>query len=200
MQCDICGRTDQECKIRTIKKINLCPKHLTQYYRHNTFLKETIYEPNEYVYYNNYAEIILKDKNCVEVARCKIDLDDIEKCKKYKWHLRKVHKNQYAIATIKGSKDIKVHLHRLILNYDGEQDVDHINGDGLDNRKSNLRIVSRSLNILNMYGIRGIKKVPSGKYQATIMKDYKCIYLGTFDTYEQAVEVRLNAEKQFFKN
>ena len=78
MICDICGRQDSECKIKTIKGINLCPKHLTQYYRHRSFNDNTIYSPNEYVIYEDRAEIILKDKECNECGRAIIDLSDVE--------------------------------------------------------------------------------------------------------------------------
>lgn len=83
------------------------------------------------------------------------------------------------------------------MNYYGDQDVDHINGDGLDNRKNNLRIVSHAKNMLNRQGIHGIKKVPSGKYQACIGINYKGIYLGTFNTYEEAKEA-IQITKEIF--
>ena len=91
----------------------------------------------------------------------------------------------------------KIFLHRFILNYCGDKDIDHINRNGLDNRKYNLRIINHSDNIRNQSECRkGIKRVKSGKYQASITKNYKCIYLGTFDTYESALEARIRAENE----
>lgn len=195
MKCDICGREENECKIRKIKSMYLCPKHITQYYRYGKFLNETIYDKNEYVIYDDCAEIILKNKNLKEIGRAKIDIEDVDKCKKYKWHLRKSHNNQYAISSFQNGTNL--HLHRLIMNYNGNEDVDHINGNGLDNRKNNLRIVSHAKNMLNRKGIHGIKKVPSGKYQACIGINYKGIYLGTFNTYEEAKEA-IQITKEIF--
>lgn len=71
--------------------------------------------------------------------------------------------------------------------------LDHINGDKLDNRIDNLRectVLQNSHNRAysqgNALGIRGVRKVPSGRFQAHIMVGGKSSYLGTFDTAEQA--------------
>ena len=89
----------------------------------------------------------------------------------------------------------KVFLHRVVLNYFGELEIDHINLNGLDNRKSNLRIVTRSENASNNRG-SGVKQVPSGNWQAVIFRNYKSIYIGTFSSKEEALEAR----KQFIEN
>lgn len=82
-------------------------------------------------------------------------------------------------------------LHRLVLGYSGNMDIDHINGNGLDNRKSNLRIVSHSKNISNQRKpMSGIFKVKSGRFRASICHNYKTIYIGTYDTKEEAIEAR----------
>lgn len=197
MKCDVCGRTEKECKIRTIKSMNLCPKHITQWYRYGKFLEETIYDKNEYITYEDHAEIVLKDKNLQIVGYAIIDLEDVERCKQYKWHIRKAPNTNYVIAH-NLDKNGKIQLHRFILSYNGDEDVDHINRNGLDNRKSNLRIVSHSVNLANQAPQRkGIRKVGSGNYQVVITRNYKPIYLGTYKTYEEALEARLNAEKTF---
>lgn len=157
-------------------------------YRYGTFDDNTIYEPNQIEFLNDHAEIVLKDKHCHEVGRALIDLDDVEKCKPYKWHLRKGNgRALYAIASLAGNQ--KVHLHRLIMNYNGRLDIDHINMNGLDNRKENLRIVDHGANAANNHAA-GVKRVPSGRYQASVCRNYKTIYIGTFDTFEEAALAR----------
>lgn len=196
MKCEVCGRTDAECRIKKIKGKELCPKHLTQWYRHGEFLERTIYDRNQYVILEDHAEIILCDKTGKENGRALIDVADVEKCKKYKWHIRKSRKTNYVIASLPGNA--KIHLHQYILDYYGALDIDHKNLNGLDNRKSNLRIITHSENLRNQSSDRkGIKKVPSGRYQVVITVNAQGIYLGTFDTYEQALKARLEAEKKY---
>ena len=136
----------------------------------------------------------MRNKHAEEVGRAIIDLEDVDKCKPYKWHIRKGRNTSYAIATV--DESTKIHLHRLILGYDGSDDVDHEDRDGLNNRKNNLRVLAHSDNVRNQGQTRkGIKQVPSGRFQALITKDYVGHYLGTFDTYEEALQARLQAEQ-----
>lgn len=77
-----------------------------------------------------------------------IESRDMGKATRYKWYLAT---NGYAVAGQPGGRQGMLSLHRLILDLranDGNV-VDHINGDKLDNRRCNLRIVSRSQNIQN---------------------------------------------------
>lgn len=73
--------------------------------------------------------------------------------------------------------------------------TDHINGDGLDNRRSNLRLATpaqnprnRKLQSNNTSGYRGVSLQPNGKWRARIKLNGKFIYLGTHATPEQAHE------------
>lgn len=80
----------------------------------------------------NIAKIILRDKAQEIVGEAVVDAEDLPRCLEYKWHIRKNKNTNYAIATL--SQTEKLHLHRLILNYTGPLDIDHINRNGLDNR------------------------------------------------------------------
>lgn len=197
MQCEYCGITDEETRIINSEKYGiLCRKHYLQKYRHGMVFK-TIYEPNDIVNHENYSEIILRANDGNITGYAKIDNEDIDKVAQYKWHIKNSLHTQYAIAHVDENK--KIFLHRLILGYDGKLDIDHINHDGLDNRKCNLRIIDHSLNIMNQYGeSNGIKLVPSGNYQATIMVDGKSIYLGTFPNFQEAKEARINYKTNLF--
>lgn len=82
---------------------------------------------------------------------------------------------------------------------DGE--IDHINGIKTDNKVSNLRIAdtniqvqNRGLNKNNSSGYRGVFQKDNGRWRAKITKNYKVYSLGTYDTFEQALEARLLAE------
>ena len=84
-------------------------------------------------------------------------------------------------------------LHRMVMGLqkgDGKN-IDHVKGDKLDNRRSNLRIVtpnqnmySRRFKSVSRSGYRGVRQVPSGKWVASIRR--KPSYIGTYDTKEQA--------------
>jgi hypothetical protein len=85
-------------------------------------------------------------------------------------------------------------LHRVILNAPEDMDVDHIDGDGLNNRLSNLRLATKQENSCNRRprentssGLKGVtfhKK--ARKWQAQIKSDGKSRYLGLYLTIELA--------------
>lgn len=188
MKCSFCERTQNDCRIKKIGTLYYCPKHLTRHYRQQNMGARSIYDCNEYVLHTDYAEIILYDKYGNENGRAIIDLECVDLCKTYKWHLRKGHGDtDYVIASLPDNK--KIHLHRLIMDYTGDQDIDHINRNGLDNRRCNLRIVSHSDNTSNNKHT-GIYQVKSGRYRASCCRHYKSFYIGTFDTVEEAAEAR----------
>ena len=92
----------------------------------------------------------------------------------------------------------KKSIHRAVMGYPKGMDVDHINGDPLDNRKVNLRLCTRSENCMNKKtradsrsGYKGVYMSPDGnKIQAYIrpptMTKGKRISLGHYDTLEEA--------------
>jgi hypothetical protein len=119
------------------------------------------------------------------------DLVDWPVVRKYRWHAVDVGSGVlYAQAKI--TREEPVYLHRLLLD-PGSLDVDHINRNGLDNRRRNLRLATRRQNVLrrptiNPTGYRGV--FPSGKrWCARIRTSPGCrVTLGTFDTPEEAAE------------
>ena len=87
--------------------------------------------------------------------------------------------------------------------------VDHINGEKLDNRRSNLRAVTpqinqvnrKRLNTNNRSGIRGVAKVPVSSinpWRAQITVNRKNLYLGLFPSMELAIKARKEAELRYY--
>lgn len=117
-----------------------------------------------------------------------IDDDDFILVSKYKWYIHKTKSRNYIRGYTGNRKTAKmIYLHRLILNHSGELDIDHINGDTLDNRKANLRVCSRSQNNAN-------KKMKgyyfyNGKFVVEIIKDKKRIRK-RFDNENDAIVYR----------
>ncbi len=104
----------------------------------------------------------------------------------------------YASARVQGRK--RIYLHRLILDAPDGIEVDHINGDHLDNRRSNLRFVTHSQNMQNRTKaryLRGVKKLPSGRYGARLQLDKKYIHLGVFNTAEGAVQAARRGRRRY---
>ena len=100
-------------------------------------------------------------------------------------------------------------LHRIIWLYIHgqwpEDQIDHINGNGMDNRLINLRSVTAFENMKNTKMRSNSKSKCTGvtwhkrqnKWRARINHEKKEIYLGHFDQLEDAIEARRKAEKQF---
>lgn len=135
----------------------------------------------------NHAVVILANGK----GEAKIDLDDIPKVDGTAWCL---HTGGYA-----QSPDSR-YMHRVIMDAPKGKDVDHINGDRLDNRKANLRTVTRSQNLHNRHDrpYHGVTwRKDKRKWRARITVDLKEIFLGHFDTLEDAVRARRDAETAF---
>lgn len=78
-------------------------------------------------------------------------------------------------------------MHREIMDASNELEVDHINGDGLDNRRSNLRLVTRTENLRHRSTFRNSKSGFKGvQYNSANGKWRATLNLGTFDTAEEA--------------
>ena len=89
--------------------------------------------------------------------------------------------------------------------YDSSPDnqIDHIDGNKLNNHIFNLRVVNSSQNQRNTDKYRNAKgytKTASGKYQAQIKINGKMEHLGSFDTEEEAHEVYLKKRNEIYKD
>lgn len=85
-----------------------------------------------------------------------------------------------------------------------EDQIDHQDGDGLNNRPGNIKVASQAINNKNASirkdnktGVCGVVLTKSGNYVAHIRHEGKMNHLGTFKSLEQAAEVRREAETLF---
>jgi len=118
-----------------------------------------------------------------------IDLIDYEIVSKYNWNLGL---RGYAKNKKLGS------MHRFLINPPTDMVVDHIDGNKLNNKRSNLRVCTRADNSANRVNVKGYSKVPSGMYQARICYKGKNMYLGSFDTEKKARKAYEKAAKKLF--
>jgi len=113
---------------------------------------------------------------------------------------------KYRIVAISGRKYRAHRMAFLIMKgFWPKNEIDHINGDGLDNRWVNLREASHQdngkncpLGMNNKSGHMGVhfyKQI--NRWVAYIKVDYKRIHIGSFEDYESAVEARKQAEVQY---
>src|SRR5690625_2672181 len=103
-----------------------------------------------------------------------VDEDILDKYRHIKWS-----DNGYAFTSvIDGGKKRTVYLHRLIMNPPPDMVVDHINGDKLDNRRSNLRICSHRQNLWNTERINVDYRKDRKKWRARIERNKKSFFLG----------------------
>lgn len=139
-----------------------------------------------------------------------VDDEDFEELNKFSWYALKAPHTFYAVRKPwdrKLKKSVRqIYMHRVILQPRKDQVTDHIDGDGLNNTKNNLRACTQSENLSNQ--VRGSGRNTSGvpnveyfngknKYWiAKLNRNKQRIFLGYFKTKEQAVETLLNYKKQ----
>ncbi|MBW8041200.1 MAG: endonuclease [Planctomycetes bacterium] len=120
-----------------------------------------------------------------------VDPEDYHRLSKHKWHLVRSPRSDYAARCITIGKGRQKHIamHRVIMNAWDGQFIDHINHNGLDNRKANLRLASMAQNSWNKRKQRGkhsskYKGVSwfarAKKWQARIQANGTKIFLGNF--------------------
>lgn len=146
----------------------------------------------------------------VIVDACDVDLAE---CSWFAYE-KKSNRTVYAVRHDRRTKDGQptVQLHRVILSrvvgrpLRINEHVDHINGDGLDNRRANLRVATaaqnqanRKIPISNTSGYKGVSwHKKDCKWQAKIKVNYRTIYLGTFSDPEEAHAAYIAAAKKYF--
>lgn len=100
-------------------------------------------------------------------------------------------------GVVRGKKKYgSILLHRVIMRAPKGMEVDHINGDKLDCRKSNMRICTRSDNAKNVQSSGCTWHAKSRKWQAQIIHNGKTLYLGLFRDRSDAIFVRNKAAKK----
>lgn len=110
-----------------------------------------------------------------------VDDRDLELVNQRTWHYSRL---GYAMSN---SKD-KLSMHRFIMGIP-KGGIDHINRDGLDNRRVNLRLCNQSQNTMNSpkrttnkSGFKGVSwDKRSKKWVVTLTKNYKHLWGGLFD-------------------
>lgn len=144
-----------------------------------------------------------------------VDDDLFDHLSKFSWSASRRPTVTYAVTWPTSERCIR--MHQMVMELSGvrvDVMIDHRNGNGLDNRRENIRPATGSQNMMNREhrkgrsGYRGVWQTKEGRWAAFICVNRKRTYLGRFDTAEKAAEAydiaakqlhgefaRLNAEK-----
>lgn len=124
-----------------------------------------------------------------------VDDEDFELVSQYKWSAAAKKQMWYAHRGVKrNGKWTTIDMHRFIMNPKSGGEIDHISTNGLDNRKKNLRVVSKSQNRFNQRKLASCSSIYKGvswhsfnkKWQATIGINGKQKHLGYFNDQKEA--------------
>lgn len=190
--CSVCGRMSFR-KIKAYGKV-YCPKHYRQNKKHGHPLDcnpRTPLDRNEIRIHGNIAEMDIYDVHSNIIATTIFDAEDVPRIRYIKW---KLSNSGYIMNTPK-FKGANQHLSRLIMQTD--QFVDHRNHNPLDNRKENLRIVTKSQNQMNSNN-KGVNTRQDGRFYAYIKKNQRMLNLGIYIDKEEALFARWYAEQLLF--
>lgn len=184
-KCEWCEREE--------KTKGYCSKHYQQICIHGE-CRHTSADQHHFIIIDDYALMPTYDKDGNFKENIIIDIDDIERVKQYKWHI-KVGNNKHVEGKVNGK--VK-QLHRFIMQEENQKIlIDHINRNPLDNRKSNLRRCTKRENCRNQkkhkdnqVGHKNITLKKDGKYHVHIYKDYKQYYIGGYANLEDAIKAR----------
>ena len=134
-----------------------------------------------------------------------VDPEDYERLSYYNWYAAKSGTTFYAVASEKIDGKWKiVQMHRKIMEVGAGLLIDHINRNGLDNRKMNLRSATAMQNTWNRVKKRGRNKFrgvlwnkKKKKWQARLIHKHKSISLGYFHDEVEAARTYDEAAKKF---
>jgi hypothetical protein len=141
-----------------------------------------------------------------------VDDRDFEELRGYYWHVQRVYHSRrcllYASRSVKQSdgKQGCILMHRDIMKAPKEFDVDHADGNGLNNQRSNLRVCTRSQNLANQqlakHNKSGTKGVcwskENNKWIAQLQLHGKRIYLGRFFDKNEAIKAHKEGMRRYF--
>ena len=138
-KCEVCESTHRVVNCRGQQY--LCGRHTDQIYRHGRIFPRTI-DPPEIIVREGYCELIVLNKDYREVARAKFDTR----------HRAKVGALYWSMSSGGYPRCIKLrrNLHQVVKGQKRGFEIDHIDGDKLNNLDSNLRFVTHAQNGKNL--------------------------------------------------
>lgn len=191
-KCDVCNKLSDDIT-RTNKlgyETNLCRRHYDQVLKHGAI---KLIHRNVFTVKENYIELEINTKE--EKYLAKISKEDYDLVSKYEWWTYQSDYTRYVVAYINGNQ---TNLHKYIVGeVDENMSIDHVDRDGLNNTRANLRVVSNTVQNVNQKirkdntsGVKGVSfHKPSNKWRVRINYGNvsKCELIEDFDV---AVQLR----------
>lgn len=181
-----------------------CERHYRQLKKTGELQEISKFDPNRYTKKGDaiFIELLDRNKNIVGIAI--IDCKDYHLVEEFKWSLSE---SGYAVSRTTVNEKSGLHyMHKIILSAKKSDIGDHIDGNKLNNRRSNLRIVDSSKNAMNkeirkdntsgFTGVTFCKNI--NKWLAQIGFQRRNITLGYYENIEDAIEARKKAEIELF--
>lgn len=201
--CPICG------KVHTNAASKMCYKHYMQMKKYGKIIcanSRTVFDMNEVRVLDDYCEIDTYDQFGRVFKTFKFDKEDLPIIYAHKWQCTTKGKNvksYYLVTTINKQR---IYFHRLIMNNPSEE-IDHINIDSTDNRRSNLRIADRSQQLRNTRKRQSVSKYKgvyysnskkrTWRWHAELQLNSKRYYSPWYATEEEAIYARYILEQIF---
>ena len=138
-----------------------------------------------------------------------VDAEDFEKLTQFRWWLDRRRTTCYAYRQIVvNGRRRSVRMHQDVLKVRRGTEIDHINGDGLDNRKENLRAANRRTQTRNsrpqldrnFKGVTYQRRLKLSPWQARICVQGRQLHLGYFSSAEDAARAYDRAARRYFKH
>jgi hypothetical protein len=155
----------------------------------------------------------MKEIELTKGYKALVDDNDYDWLSQWKWHCcdKSETSPRYAarceyLGMVDGKpKNKHVSMHRVITGAKRGLEVDHINGNGIDNRRDNLRVCTRKQNSRNVSGRSHSSKYKGVSWdkrrqwwRANIRANHKFFYIGVYQTEEDAAKAYDQKAKEFF--
>lgn len=137
-----------------------------------------------------------------------VDTEDLRRLSRFRWFASNKSKksSKPKFYAQRNDVDKTIYMHHEVLSMDGSIQLDHINGNTLDNRKANLRVCTRRQNSQNSRKRQGCSSrfkgvfwsKNTGKWRARIKNSVKRIHLGYFESESQAAKAYDEKAKELF--
>lgn len=191
-------------KTKRSKKYHFCNRECERNFKSGKIT------PNEYKICGDYSIIYIKNRKH-GILECKIDTEDLNKVLNYRWYASyKSDINTFYVSSEKFNKTERFILHRVVTSCPNGLQVDHINHNGLDNRKSNLIVCNQFQNQQNRKSCSASNKYSkilnvnwnsqANKWQVKMTINHKQRHFGYFDNLEEAKNVAIEMRKKYKPN